>query len=229
MESPLPTVPCHAGDGTWGNVYEGTPYPLTFVLAGSSAVAAWNVDTSDPTDTDVRLCNVYTDNIAYFTFTRLSNPNPYVPLEDGELVTVTLDTTDPVQSRQVFWEEQTSPNLKVSYLLLTYVVTVPNLNSTTFAFSSSKRCCDVHINFVPALGGDPPTIKPPLTFMCTDPRPLDWASPVDIYHRVVWPNWPVVPTTPALQKLDVTSAIGEWVWDPDFNPANDCASSVTSV
>lgn len=217
---PVSTVPCHDGDPAWGDVFENIAYPMTFVLAGSSA--SWNVDTSDPADVDVRLCNVYTENIASFTFTRVT-PNPTSPLVDGDLVTVTVTLTEPVlQTRPLYWEDQTSGGNKVSYVVLTYTPSVPNIHGDIFSFSSAKRCCDVHINFVPALAGPPPSAKPPLTFLCMDARPLDWATPVDIYRRIVWPNWPLVPTTPALQKMDVVTVIGEWVWNPDFTPVVAC-------
>lgn len=212
---------CHECDPSWGSIYEGVEYPLIFLLNGAGCVNQWTIKPRlDSTDPVVRLTDEGAPNIGYFTLTRVSGSSA-LPIENYELVTVSVNILHDTAIRQLYWNKFVLTRITCVTLSWEPDVIFGTTQSAKFAFTSTKRCCDVHIGLSPAVPGlDLHT----LASLCTETRTTE---PVSISHAIVWPNY--ADATPLTTKLYIGTAFGEWVWNPSAPVADPYPYDVCGI
>ena len=193
------TVPCHADTPTWGNVYEGKDYPVTYKLTGSAATAQWFLQKWNGTDVIARLDELNKSTASYFSFTRVTGSSLVTPLQDGEVVRVRVNNPRDTVVRPLYWRKVVEATY--TYFALSFSAT--GTYGDEFVISTRKQCGDVLISLTPNDAALEPTT---VSALCTS-APGATVSPV---LGIIWPNYP--DWTPERQVIDIKSAFGEWAW-----------------
>lgn len=202
------TTPCHEKDRQWGDLYEGVEYPLQWILSAVGSQDAWSIAPKADGDEYVRLEDEGASYPAYFTLTRVSGSSA-LPLQTGELVTVTIDNPADAVVRQLYWQKLELTQL--TCFILSWVqdsTFANNAISGQFKLTFTKRCCDVQISLTPNVTELATTT---VGNFVTDTTAVDTADAISVIHAIIWPNYAGL--TAARQTLQINYAFGEWSWD----------------